>query len=95
LSDPHYRTDDDLNSINAMTPDPHTLMAVNASDSMSDALLNNQTLQTNSARDASATLAAQATAISPCFNSFIASDLHARKPGANRQAPSPCRDYAY
>jgi hypothetical protein len=63
-----------------MTPDPHTLMAVNASDSTSDALLNNQTLQRNSARDASATLAAQATAISPCFNSFIASDLLLESP---------------
>jgi hypothetical protein len=74
---------------NAMTPDPHALMAVNASDSTSVALLDNQTLQRNSVRDASATLAAQATAISPCFNTFIASDLHTRKPGANRQAPFP------
>jgi hypothetical protein len=72
-----------------MTPDPNTLMAVNASDCTSDALLNNQALQRKSVRDESATFAAQATAIPLSFDSLIASRLHMRKPGANRQAPSP------
>jgi hypothetical protein len=56
-----------------MSPDPDTLMAINASDCMSDALPDNQTLQRKSMRDESATLAAQATAAVLCFNRFMAS----------------------
>jgi hypothetical protein len=56
-----------------MTPDPNTLMAVNASDCTRDALLNNQALHRKRARDESATLAAQATAIPPCFDTLITS----------------------
>jgi hypothetical protein len=89
LADHGIVVDDDLNSINAMTPDPNTLMAVKASDCTSDAPLNNQALQRNSMRDESTTLTAQATAIPPCFNTLIAGHLLARKPGAHRQAPSP------
>jgi hypothetical protein len=89
LADHGIVVDGDLNSINAMTPDPNTLMAVKASGCTSDAPLNNQALQRNSMRDESATLTAQATAIPPCFNTLIASHLHARKPGAHRKAPSP------
>jgi len=48
-----------------MTPDPKTLMAVNASDWTSDAALNNQALQRKRVSDESGTLAAQATAIPP------------------------------
>src|SRR5580692_198918 len=44
--------DDDLNSTNAMAPDPNTLMAVKASDCTGD-VLNNQALQRNSMRDES------------------------------------------
>jgi hypothetical protein len=62
---------DGMNSTNAMTAEPRTLMAVNASDCTSDALRKTHALQRTSARDASATLAAQATAIVPCFNSLI------------------------
>jgi len=80
--------DDDLNSTNAMAPDPNTLMAVKASDCTGD-VLNNQALQRKSMRDESATLSAQATAVPPCLNAFIASHLPARIPGAHRQAPSP------
>jgi hypothetical protein len=36
--------DDDLNSINAMTPDPNTLMAINANNCTSGAPLNIHTL---------------------------------------------------
>src|SRR5258707_10598877 len=89
LADHGIVVDADLNSINAMTPDPNTLMPVKASDCTSDALPNNQALQRNSMRDESATLTAQATAIPPCFNTLIGSHLHRRKPGAHRQASSP------
>jgi hypothetical protein len=72
--------DGDLDSINAMTPDPSTLMAVNASDGTSDAPLANQALQRWSVTTESATLAAQATAIPSCFNALIAGDLHPQHP---------------
>ena len=81
--------DGDLDSINAMTPDPNTLMAVNASDGTSDAPLNNQAPQRRSVTTDSATLAAQATAIPSCFNALIAGDLHPLKPGANQQRHLP------
>jgi hypothetical protein len=68
-----------------MSPDPSALMAANARD----ALLNNQALQRKSVRDEITTPAAQATATAACFNTLITGHLHARKPGANRQAPSP------
>jgi hypothetical protein len=76
--------DGDLHSINAMIPDPSALTAVNASDCTRDTLLKTHALQRKSMRDESATLAAQATAIPPCFKTVITSDLHPRKPGANR-----------
>jgi hypothetical protein len=63
-----------------MSPDPNALMTINASDRLSDALLNNQALQRENMRDASATLPAQATAIPSCFNTLITGPLHTRKP---------------
>jgi hypothetical protein len=62
-----------------MSPDAKALMAASASD----ALLNNQTLQTRNVRDESAAVPAQATTIAACFKTLIASHLHMRKPGAN------------
>jgi hypothetical protein len=76
--------DGDLHSINAMIPDPSTLMASNASDCTRDAVLKTHALQRKSMRDESVALAAHATAIPLCFNTVIACDLHPRKPGANR-----------
>jgi hypothetical protein len=67
------------NSINAATPDPHRLKAVNAIVCTSGALLNNQALQRNSVRDESATIAVQATATPPYFNTLITGHLLGRK----------------
>jgi hypothetical protein len=76
--------DGELQSINAMIPDPSTLIAVKASACTRDALLKTHAPQRKSIRDESAALAAHATAIPLCSNTVIASDLHPRKPGANR-----------
>jgi hypothetical protein len=67
-------------SINAATPDPHRLKPVNAIVCTSGALLNNQALQRNSVRDESTTIAAQAIAIPPYFNTLITSYLLAPYP---------------
>jgi hypothetical protein len=77
------------NSINALTPDPHRLKAVNATVCASGTLLNNQALQRDSVKDESTTIAAQATAIPPHFNTLITSHLLGRKSDTNREAPHP------
>jgi hypothetical protein len=84
-----------LNSINAISPDPNTLMAITVSDCTSDTPRNNQSLVTRSIRDEIVALAAQATAAAPCLKTLIASHLRSRKPGANQQAPCPCGDNTY
>jgi hypothetical protein len=77
------------NSINAVTPDPHRLKAVNTMVCTSGALLSNQVLQRNSVRDESTAIAAQAIAIPPYFNTLITSDLLGRKSDTDRKTPYP------
>ena len=67
-------------SINAATPDPHRLRAVNAIVCTSGALLNNQALQRNSVRDESTTIAVQAMAIPPYLNTLVTGHLLAPYP---------------
>ena len=80
------------NSISAMTPDTHALKAISISESRTAGLLDNQASRQYRVRYASATLAAHATAISPYFNTFIASYFLDENPAAIEQRHSPTRD---
>jgi hypothetical protein len=90
LADHGIVVDDDLNSINAMTPDPNTLMAIKASDCTSDAPLNNQALQRNSMRDESATLTARRGAAGRCLGTARPTQ-NTRTVGDTPHRPSRCR----
>jgi hypothetical protein len=84
--------DGDPHSINAMTPDPSTLIAVNASDCTRDTLLKTHALQRKSIRGKSAALAATATAIPLCFNTVIAAISIRENPALVDRRHLPQRD---
>jgi hypothetical protein len=77
-----------LNSISAIIPDTNTLKAINTGDCTSDAPLKTQAFVRKTIVAETATLAVQAIANPPCFDTVIASHLQRRKPDAKTSAVS-------